>query len=303
MADETNNESKAPKVKTVVDDMAARREFDTTTDAANYIVKCFADFADFGEYPIVSPYDSSRQASGLGQDAEGNLTFDPEIFPESMRVSVSVLTNRVPGGSSTVKGIVVNPIPSYEAIIASEAGQAWLKKIISTELNRLAVRPLRPADANIEDLELLDQLPKSLDDFVTSNRGGGSTLSEAFEKLWKVIRDAIGKQVKAWKLANLSKKELKNAIQSKAHAAQYYPTLEETKQGSLFEFAAKAMKQTALAQGMDATLFDTWLANRESYVIEAGDEADEDGELSLETLLLSADESSEEAPAATEPTA
>ena len=294
MADE--NTQTATKQKTVIDDMASRKEFDSTTDAANYLVRCFNDYADFGEYSIVSPFDSSRGVMGFGQDEQGNLVFDSEIFPESMRVMVAVLTQRGEGsGSSTVKGIVVSPIPSLETIMESDAGKAWLRKIVSTELNRLAVRPLRPADAKIDDPELLDLLPKTLDDYVTSNRGGGSALSEAYEKLWKIIRDAIGKQVKAWKLANLSKKELKNAIQSKAHAAQYYPTLEETKQGSLFEFAAKAMKQTALAQGMDATLFDTWLANRENYTIEAGDEGDEEGELSLETLLLSTEEP--EAPA------
>lgn len=296
MADEQNNST---KVKTVIDDMASRREFDSTDAAAAYIVECFQNFADFGNYNIVSPYDASRGVAGFGQDESGNLVFDPEIFPADFRVGVSVLTQRGEGaGSSTVKGIVIYPIPTREAILSSEAGLKWLDKILSTELNRIAVRGLRAADANITDLEVLDQMPKSLDDYVTSNRGGGSALAEAYEKLWKIIRDAIGKQVKAWKLANLSKKELKNAIQSKAHAAQYYPTLEETKQGSLFVFAAMAMKQEAIKAGMDASIFDSWLAGRDAYVIDANEE-EEEGELSLESLLISTDEEAPaEAPAA-----
>jgi len=289
------------KTLTVLDDMKSRAEFDTKESAIQYIVESAGKFSDFANFDIVSPIDLKRGVQGFGQDNEGNLVFDPEIFPDDMRVMVAVLTQRGEGaGSSSVKCITVSPIPTLEAILADDAGNKWIRKVLSTELNRIAVRILRDKDANVKDETLLDQLPRSLADYVTSNRGGASTLLEAFEEYWKDIKTALGKLSKAWKLQNLSKREFKNAMSSTAYASQYYPTLEETKQGSLFEFAIRAFVQVSEANGKDSTIFKTWLENRSTFTIEDSDESDED-ELSFDNLaaLLSGDtatESEEPAP-------
>ena len=289
------------KTLTVLDDMKSRAEFDTKESAIQYIVESAGKFSDFANFDIVSPIDLKRGVQGFGQDSEGNLVFDPEIFPDDMRVMVAVLTQRGEGaGSSSVKCITVSPIPTLEAILADDAGNKWIRKVLSTELNRIAVRILRDKDANVKDETLLDQLPRSLADYVTSNRGGASTLLEAFEEYWKDIKTALGKLSKAWKLQNLSKREFKNAMSSTAYASQYYPTLEETKQGSLFEFAIRAFVQVSEANGKDSTIFKTWLENRSTFTIEDSDESDED-ELSFDNLaaLLSGDtatESEEPAP-------
>src|SRR5687767_5451497 len=103
MADENTTttpatDAKEPKVLTVIDDMDNRRLFDSIEDAATYIGKCQADYPDFNSYPVA--------AAGLTEDNE----FDPEVYNDSMRVAVSVLTQRGEGaGSSTVKAIVIYP--------------------------------------------------------------------------------------------------------------------------------------------------------------------------------------------------
>lgn len=297
MADETNNatpatESKQPKPKTVLEDMPSRVIKDTHEEAIAYITNAFETYTDFGQYEVISPIDASRKdpetgevvgATGLGQDADGKLVFDPEIFPADQRVMIAVLTQRGDGEQkSKVKAIVVSPAPTLDQIIADEQGKKWLDKIVGTELNRLAVRPLRPEDANISDQTVLDSLPKSLADYVSSTRGS-STLLEAFEAHWKAVKAALSKLSKPWKLQNLSKRELKFAMSSAAYASQWYPTLEGNKSGSLFVFALKAFEMEAKKAGQDASIFAQWLATRDSHVISQEEEEEAD-EISLDAL-------------------
>lgn len=279
--------AKEPKVLTVRDDMPSRAIRDTTAEAAAYLIEAATKYSDFVSFDLISPIDAGREggsAPGLTQDAEGNLVFDPVIFPESMRVMVSVLTQRGEGqGNSTVKCIVVAPVPSLTMIQGDPAGVAWLDKIIGTELNRIAVRGLRPDDANINDPTILDAMPKTLADYVTSNRGGSSTLLEAYEEYWKAVKQALSSLSKAFKLANLSKREFRFAMSSADYASRYYPTLEETKKGSLFVFAIQAFTAEGKKAGKDVSIFETWLNTRNEAKIDEKAEDDE-GELSLDVL-------------------
>jgi len=294
-----SNGANNSKTKTVLDDMDSRRVFDTTESAAAYLADCMSKFSDFGDYPVVSPIDAKREGGavqGLGQDESGNLVFDPEIFSESMQTVIAVLTTRGEGsGSSKVKAIVVYPQPRIDDVLADESGRKWLEARYETEINRAAVRVLRDTKDSIVDLSdmtVLDQMPKSLADYVTSSRVGTSTLLEAFEEFWKPIKTALGKLSKSWKLANLPKREFKNAMSSTAYAQQFYPTLEDAalgggKRGSLFVIALGAFKQEAAKAGKDTTIFDQWLNTRDDYVIDDSVESedDEDTELSAESLL------------------
>jgi hypothetical protein len=271
------------KTKTVRDDMPAKRYFDSVELAAAALVNDLQVYSDIGELPVVSPVDSKRNVAGLGMDEEGNFVFDSELFPPSMRVMISTLSTRVDGDKSKIKGIVVAPVPSFDAIIADDAGKAWLEKIVGTELQRIAVAGLRDRKVNgvqettdIQSVEVLDAMPKTLADYVTSNRGGSSTLLEAFENNWKTIKAALAALSPAWKRANLSKREFKFGMSSKAYAYQYYPTIEENKAGSLFAMAIQAFIVEAEKTGSDTAIFNQWLANRESNVIDIDAEEDAD---------------------------
>jgi len=300
MADANQTAAAPAKVKTVLDDMPARRIFDTKESASAFILDSMTTYGDIADFPVVSPVDAKREGgaiAGFGQDAEGNFTFDPEIFPDSMRIMVAVLTTRGEGtGSSKVKAIVVTPVPTLAEILADAKGLEWLNARVDTELNRAAVRVLRDSKDSIVDLNdisILDQMPKSLADYVSSSRVGTSTLLEAFEEYWKSIKTALGKLSKSWKLANLPKREFKNAMSSAAYAAQYYPTLEDAalgagKRGSLFVIALSAFKSEAAKFGKDASIFDQWLNTRDSYTISEGDsdgDEEDEEELSADMLL------------------
>jgi len=242
-ATQTAADSKA-KVKDVLNDMDARRVLANPDEAIAYIGASIEQFPDFTNYPVA--------AAGVSEDEDGNLVFDPEVYTDSTNVMVAVLTQRGDGpGTSTVKAIVIAPVPTLDSILANEAAKDWLTKIVHKELNHVAVRQLRKAD----DIDtVIDSMPKTLDDYISSNREAGGML-QAFEDLWRPIKNNMAKLSRSWKLANLSKKELRRGLESAAYASEYYPTLEETKQGSLFVFALNGLIATAKKQGLDPTIF------------------------------------------------
>lgn len=286
---------KAPKVQTVIDDMANRRLFDTTEDAAAYIGKCQVDLADFNSYPVA--------AVGLTEDGD----FDPEIYTEQMRIAVSVLTQRGEGaGSSTVKAIVIYPSPRVDAILATAGGTDWLTGIIEKELNHVAVRQLRKAENADEIADAIQTMPTTIEAYTTSGRESTGGILQTYNDLWQLIKKAIGAKSTPFRLANLSKKELRKAMESSAYALAIYPKLEdrENKRGereSLFEVAANYGLVLAKAKGLDATIFERMISQRDEKIISADMDDEDEGDFDLEAMAAElmadeADESAEEQP-------
>lgn len=285
---------KAPKVRTVIDDMDNRRLFDSPEDAATYIAKCQTEFTDFNSYPVAA----------VGLTDEGD--FDPEIYNDSMRIAVSVLTQRGEGaGSSTVKAIVIYPSPKLETVLESATGRDWLTAIMEKELNHVAVRQLRKAENADEIADAIQTMPTTLDGYTTSGRESTGGILQTYNDLWQLIKKAIGAKSTPFRLANLSKKELRKGMESSAYALAIYPKLEdrENKKGereSLFEVAANYGLVLAKAKGLDPTIFERMISQRDEKVIEATDDEDE-GEFDLEAMAAqliageSSDESKEEA--------
>lgn len=281
-------DSKAPKVQTVIDDMDNRRLFDSPEDAATYITKCQTDFTDFNSYPVA--------AQGLTEDGD----FDPEIYTDQMRIAVSVLTQRGEGaGSSTVKAIVIYPSPTLEAILESATGRDWLTSIMEKELNHVAVRQLRKAENADEIADAIQTMPTTIEAYTTSGRESTGGILQTYNDLWQLIKKAIGAKSTPFRLANLSKKELRKAMESSAYALAIYPKLEdrENKKGekeSLFEVAANYGLVLAKAKGLDPTIFERMISQRDEKVIETSDDEDE-GEFDLEAMAaeLAASESND----------
>ena len=288
-------DAKAPKVLTVIDDMDNRRLFDSTEDAAVYIEKCQTDFVDFNSYPVA--------AVGLTEDGD----FDPEVYTDAMRIAISVLTQRGEGaGSSTVKAIVIYPSPKLEAVLESASGRDWLTGIMEKELNHVAVRQLRKAENADEIADAIQTMPTTLDAYTTSGRESTGGILQSYNDLWQLIKKAIGAKSTPFRLANLSKKELRKGMESSAYALSIYPKLEDrqNKKGeneSLFEVAANYGLVLAKTKGLDPTIFERMITQRDEKIIEASDE-DEDGEFDLEAMAAAlvkeeAKESDAEAPA------
>lgn len=290
MAKETNTatESKEQKVLTVIDDMEQRRMFDSTDEAAAYIAKCQEQFSDFGSYPVA--------AAGLTEEGD----FDSEVYTDEMRVGVYVLTKRGDGpNSTTVHCIVIAPAPKVTAFLGlteadaasftNSAGVEWLTGIIDKEINHVTVRQLRKAENAQEIAEAVESMPTSLGDFITSGRESTSGILETFNQLWQIIKKGMGAKSKPFALANLSKKELRKAMESASYAETVYPQLETrtNKKGepeSLFVLAATFGQMLAKQESMDSTIFDRMLSQRNEKEIAV---ADDEEDFDLEAMAAS----------------
>ncbi len=296
-------ETKATESKplTVIDDMDQRRMFPDTDSAAAYIEKCQNDYSDFGSYPVA--------AAGLTEDGD----FDPDVYTDEMRVGVYVLTKRGDGpNSTTVHCIVIAPAPKVTAFLGlteedaasfnNSAGVDWLTGIIDKEINHVTVRQLRKAENAQEIAEAVESMPTSLADFITSGRESTSGILETFNQLWQIIKKGVGAKSKPFALANLSKKELRKAMESASYAATVYPQLETrtNKKGepeSLFVLAATFGQLLAKQESLDSTIFDRMLSQRDEKEIEVADDG-EDFDLEAMAAAIAKKDDAKATPAA-----
>src|SRR4051812_28124931 len=221
MADEqkTNGESKAPAPKTVAEDMQSRRVFPGVKEAAEYLTASAENFTDFGEMTLAAP--------GVNENGD----FDPAIYTDEMDVMVSTLRKAKEG----VKAIVVAPVPKLHVILNTtpeayaeipDAQRNWIERILHKELNHVAVRPLRDA----EDVStVIDQMPTTLDAYLTSSREAGGGIMEAFNELYKQINATLAAKLPVWAKQRLIKSDLKRALESRGFALEYFPQLEDYK--------------------------------------------------------------------------
>ena len=304
MTEATTPAAAESKALTVIDDMDQRRLFDSVDEATAYIQKCQAEYSDFGAYPVAA----------VGLTEEGD--FDPEVYTDDVRIAVSVLTKRGDGpNSTTVHCIVIFPAPRLSAILGlpegvelgNAAGTDWLVGIMEKELNHVAVRQLRKAENAEEIAEAVESMPTTVADYITSGRESTSGILETFNALWQIIKKGMGAKSKPFALANLSKKELRKAMESASYAATVYPQLEtrQNKKGepeSLFVLAATFGQMLAKQESLDSTIFDRMLSQRDEKEISvAEDEEEFDLEAMAASLAKKAEgESSDEQPAASD---
>lgn len=281
----TATESK-DKRKTTLEGMTGYRTFDSTEEASAYLEKCGTDYTDFA--------DQTFALNGLNTETG---EYDPAIYTDDMRVRVAVLKNvpRSVNGKkepTTIKAIVVTPVPTLDSLLSDDAGRAWVQKIIDKELNHVAVRPLRDAE-NIDSA--VAQMPTTRAGFIESTRDSSGIL-DTFNDLYKIIGDKMGERAQVWAKARLNKSDLKKAMESTAYALEYYPSLEDRGEGkdSLFVVALKFGQALAKKKGLDSAIFDKWLATRDAQTLAKAD-ADDSDDLSLDDLVadLDADDSEE----------
>jgi len=276
----TTTTTETAKPKTTLEGMTGYRTFADTDEATAYLAKCNEDFSDFANQPFAM----------IGVDESG--AFRPDIYTPEMRVRVAVLRNvpRTVGGKrepTTIKAIVVTPVPTLESLMSDEAGMAFVQKVIDKELNHIAVRPLRDAE-NLETA--MEQVPTTRSGFIESNRDSGGIM-DTFNELYKVINDTLSKSIPLWSKARLIKAEMKKAMESKAYALEYYPALEDRgsdnngkAKDSLFVLALQFGLKLAKGKGMDAAIFEKWLATRDQQTL-ATTTTDDDDDISLDDLV------------------
>jgi hypothetical protein len=282
--------AEAAKPKTTLEGMTGYRTFATTDEATAYLAKCNEDFSDFAGQPFAM----------IGVDESG--AFRPDVYTPEMRVRVAVLRNvpRTVNGKrepTTIKAIVVTPVPSIPSILGIDAetweiikdspSVAFAVKTLDKELNHIAVRPLRDAE-NLDTA--MEQVPTTLAGFIESNRDAGGIM-DTFNDLYKTINDTLSKQVPLWSKARLIKAEMKKAMESKAYALEYYPALEDRgtdsngkAKDSLFVLALQFGIKLAKSKGADSAIFDKWVSTRDAQTL-AASTADDDDDISLDDLV------------------
>src|SRR6478609_5752268 len=269
-------ESKEAKAKTVADDMASRRVFANVDSALPYLTKLSEELSDFGDIPVAF----------AGGDSDGN--FDPAIYTDSMRVMVAKLSKSKEG----VKAIVIAPVPTLESLLATDAGKAWAINILDKEFNHVAVRALREA----EDIStVVDQMPTTLEAYISSAREGGAGIMESFNELYKALNATLAAKVPVWAKARFNKQELKKSFESKGYADEYYPSVENRGEGkdSLFVTALQLAIKTATSKGLDPTIFQGWLETRNGKTLAAA-EAEDDFDVDSLTESMLAEEAKED---------
>ena len=266
--------AKTPRVKTVIQDMDARRVFLDHADAAAYITNLANTLSDFATTTAV--------INGVDFTDEG-LVFDPAVYTPDMAVMVATLREKQVG-TSAIKAIIVTPIPTLESLLSDETGRAFLGKIAEKELNHIAVRVLRDAaDVTV----VADQMPTTRAAYLTSGREGGSGIMETYNELFKALNATMAAKVPVWAKARLTKGEMKKALESKGYANEFYPQLENRGEGkdSLLVMALNVGINSAKAKGFDPAIFQRWLDTRTDKTIEVADEDDFDLDSLNEAML------------------
>ncbi len=268
------------KAKTTLEGLKGYRTFDTTDEATNFLAKAAQDFADFNDQPFA--------LNGLNDAGE----YDPAVYGDDMRVRVAVLKNvpRTINGKkepTSIKAIVVTPVPSLDSLLSDDAGKAWVQKVIDKELNHVAVRPLRDAE-NLETA--IEQMPRTRAGFIESSRDTGGIM-DTFNELYKTITDKMGDKAPIWARHRVNKAELKKAMESTAYATEYYSALEDRGEGkeSLFVTALRFGQILAKHKGMDPAIFDKWLATRDQQTLNVTDSDEDDDDISLDDLTADLD--------------
>lgn len=186
-----------------------------------------------------------------------NFTADNMPDAESRVMVVKTSSKRDEEGVSQISVWAIPTLAAIEAISPD-----YVAELIYSQLARkLTNNALR------SDNPLSENYPRSVNDFVTTRRGGG-TSKKAFNAICKHILAALKKAG-----VKLSKADLVDAFQSSEFATDRYATLEE--KGIFVKFLNSAV-QLATNQGEDASQFQLYLETRDDVQLETVDDVDFD---------------------------
>lgn len=162
------------------------------------------------------------------------------------------------------KALFLQPIPSVDQLLADSTGRAMVEAVIAKELNHRAFRPVR-ATENME--AALGEMPASIAAYCTSGReSSASSALAVYNDLFGDITKQLKEKVNAFKVARITKAELRKAMENAAYAAHYYPTLEEA---GFFKLVCGLFSQFGAKADYDVSLIDTWAATRDEQQFKA----------------------------------
>ena len=215
-----------------------------------------------------------------GADADGNID---ETLYEGMNAALAIVGARVDGPKaggpkiSGIKAIVIFPIPSIDAFIASPEGKVWLAKITEKEAAHVFFRGLRDAATTIDLSNGMTKGPGTVAEYVSeySRSGSGGLDTDTFDALWTTLRKSLLQKMPALAKLLPSKQEVLNSIRSKAFALENHKDLEtHPTAGSIFARIGLALIDMAKQNTVNGTAsplpteaVESWLAGRDELVL------------------------------------
>lgn len=282
-------EAEAPAKKTIAELLPSRRTFPTLEAAGAALAAIAAEAADFESVPLLAP--------GAGFNEEGDfIPIAPEWTSPTHEIMLTTLGTKAvrDKDKNVIKpavtlGLVFCPIPTTAAALADPKGADELNEIWRKEMNHRAVRKLRGAE---NMTAAVAEMPLTLDSYVTSQSGGGTSGLAPFEKYFKDYSETLASKVPAYNKRfpkGAGKAAIRAAMENAALAAALY---EELEKAGLFAKLLGAIINRAKAEGMDTTLLQAWLDTREQQTYEvAAIELDDEEDLFAD---LMADESEDD---------
>jgi len=199
--------------------------------------------------------------------AEDNATapirnFDPEKdFPNGYGLYIHPITQRGTDGNETI-GIAVAALPDPETIANAEGGSDYIRKVIlDAEIAKLA-NSVRPRSDN----SVAASIPFSIQDFITSSRGGESMAT--FRKLASIYVAALKKKG----IRHMTNVLLRQIFQSSAFAESQFPKIPQESWVKVIN----SMIGKADAEKLETSVLVNWRETRDQAEM-AVDEIDLEG--------------------------
>lgn len=242
--------------------------------------------------------DGTSNAHGVpvavhGRDPETGAIDESIYATDNVRTVLAYVGVKGKGDTqSGIKSIVVFPMPTLEAFVATESGKDWLNKIVEKESALVSFRNFREAATLTDLFSGVNKAPATPDQYVTASTRGADVDTDTFDALWTEIRKAIKKKSPKLSAQLPSKPEIVNGIRSASWAREMFPALESN---GVFKALAGIVLENAKSNTgtqkqedgteievpapMDTSAIDAWLAGRDTFVIETRKSEDFDPSL------------------------
>ncbi len=199
------------------------------------------------------------------EEGEVVFNFDPEKeIPTGYDFVVAPINQRDTNLNITkVIGVSVGAIPTYELMLQTPEGAAWIKEQATNNILAKLANAVRPNKQG----EIASTIPFTVSDFITSNRAEGVLVA------YRKFAPKFIKALKERGFVNLIDATFRQTLQSSAFAEQTFPNVPQ----SVWENIIQKMISLASEEGMIAGMLVDWVENRNTAGLPDISEIDIDG--------------------------
>lgn len=169
-------------------------------------------------------------------------------FPEGYGLAIIPISVRTDANKNETVSVVAAAVPTSQQIATAEGGQAFIDELIISALMTKVANSARPRSGQTG----MPILPRSLADFM---EGGRRESTKGFME----VAPAFVKKLKAKGMKNITVAMLRECVQSKAIAEQYFPKVTQEAWTKL----ANAIVAMGEAKKLDMSVVKHWIDTRD----------------------------------------